>query len=119
MKPLPSVEDIFRKDEALPHADYYLQTLLYSLLVNRSPYYNPQGLPVSPALLFIQHAGAESYDPVLCFGSDRISSAANYRQQFGTLLMGIIREIFSPQQPFMPTAMRERCARCPFRLLCH
>ena len=55
------------------HSDYYLQTMLYSLMVHNSDKWNKDGLPVIPALLFIQHTAGEKYDPTLCINKEKIS----------------------------------------------
>ena len=44
------------------HSDYYLQAILYSLIIKNDRRFNPAQEPVSPGLLFIQNAGSEDYD---------------------------------------------------------
>ena len=80
--------------------------------------YNSRQLPVSPALLFIQHAGAEDYDPVLTFGKERINDVEDSRATFSKLLVEKIDEIFNPDIAFAPTDDRQRCSNCPYFLLC-
>ena len=63
-KSLATVEAIFLQESLKDHSDYYLQTFLYSHIVSLTA----GGTPVSPALLFIQHAAADDYDPTLCLG---------------------------------------------------
>ena len=116
--PLPAVEAIFQEDYLGKHSDYYLQTFLYGCIVRSSGHYDAERLPVSPALLFIQHAGAEDFDPVLSFGKDRIDDVAQHQEAFGQLLVGKVSEIFNPDLPFTPTADRQRCANCPYKGLC-
>ena len=41
-------------DKTAIHADYYIQAMLYSDVIKRDKNLNPDGLPVSPALLFIK-----------------------------------------------------------------
>ena len=111
--PLPDVEAIFSQDQLKNHNDYYLQTFLYSIIVARQ-----SSMAVAPGLLFIQHAGADDYNPVLKFGKDYIDDVAPYAEQFMSLLTPVINEIFNPAIAFSPTADRTRCTNCPFRLLC-
>ena len=118
LQPLPNLDAVFQQESLARHSDYYLQTLLYSRLVSQSGDYNSRQLPVSPALLFIQHAGSEQFDPVLFFGRDRIGDVAVYGQRFDELLSGVITDMFNPSLPFQPTADRQRCRNCAFRLLC-
>ena len=118
MTPLANTEAIFLQESLARHSDYYLQAFLYSLLVRESAAYNPRQLPVSPALLFIQHAGADDYDPVLKLGSSRVADIASERDVYLALLNEKIGEIFDSTVPFAPTADPSRCERCPFAGLC-
>lgn len=67
LKPLGGVDDIFDPQKIHDHADYYLQTFVYADIVSRQ-----RQKPVAPALLFIQHAAGKDYDPVLCFGKEKL-----------------------------------------------
>ena len=117
-KPLPDAESIFNPDCVAKNSNYYLQTMLYSLLVSSSESRKGNNVPVSPALLFIQHATADDYDPTLCFGKQKISSVEDYREVFTTLLNQKIAEIFDASVPFRPTDERSRCVNCPYKSLC-
>ena len=64
------------------HTDYYLQSMLYSIIVRHNRNLNPAQEPVSPGLLFIQNAGAEDYDPTLKMGKELISSIDVYEEEF-------------------------------------
>ena len=125
--PLADVEAIFRQDQLKNHSDYYLQTFLYSVIVARnsslithhsSLITHHSSLIVSPALLFIQHARSDDYNPVLKFGKDYINDVAPYAEQFMSLLTQVIDELFDPATSFLPTEDRTRCTNCPFRQLC-
>ena len=124
--PLPGVEAIFQQEQLKNHSDYYLQTFLYSIIVaqqsstvnDQCSMFNVQCSTVSPALLFIQHAGADDYDPILKFGKECIDDVAPYADKFMSLLTQVIDEMFNPAMPFVPTADRTRCRNCPYRLLC-
>ena len=100
------------------HTDYYLQTMLYSIIVRQHPKLNPTQLPVSPALLFIQHTMAEDYDPTLSIGKEKINDIQTYVTDFLENLQKLVSEIFEPQQPFLPTTDKKNCAHCPYRQLC-
>jgi hypothetical protein len=118
LKPLDSLESIFLQDSLKKHSDYYLQAFLYSCIISVTKENNPSGLEVSPALLFIQHATKEDYDPTLFFGKTRINSVEEYRQEFGRMLREVINEIFNKDVPFKPTDDRQRCDICPYKLIC-
>ena len=100
------------------HTDYYLQTMLYSIIVRQHPKLNPTQLPVSPALLFIQHTMAEDYDPTLSIGKEKINDIQMYVTDFLENLQKLVSEIFEPQQPFLPTTDKKNCAHCPYRQIC-
>ena len=115
LRPLPTIESVFSQDSLANHSDYYLQTILYATIVSRQ---QPQPVRVSPALLFIQHAGGDDYDPTLLFGKQPISDVAPHSHLFGQLLADKVDEIFDPAVPFVPTSDRTRCQSCPYRNLC-
>lgn len=114
-KPLADVDAIFRQENLKNHSDYYLQTFLYAKLVKDD---HPQ-TPVSPALLFIQHAGTDNYDPTLCFGKEPIVDVQTESDRFIDLLSNIVDEMFNPDIPYTATTDRDRCRTCPYNLLCH
>ncbi len=111
---IKSIDDIFDPAKLRDHTDYYLQTLLYARIVRKS-----QQLPVAPALLFIQHAGTEGYNPVLKLGNEYIDDVATPDgDRFVTLFMEKVNEIFDPSRPFTPTADTSHCKTCPYAHLC-
>ena len=129
LKPLPDVDAIFQQQNITEHSDYYLQTLLYADIVRSNPasyirhqtsdiHHLPSDIAVSPCLIFIQHAGANDYDPTLCFGRTPIHDIATYSQRFNELLSQTVNEILSTDSPFEPTSNLQVCATCPFAPLC-
>ena len=115
LKPLADIDAIFLPENIHEHSDYYLQTFIYADIVSRQ---HSSKFKVSPALLFIQHAGADDYDPVLCFGKERITDIAPYSAHFNELLEQKVAEIFSPETPFTPTGDTKICRTCPYAQLC-
>lgn len=113
---LSDVESIFATSDS--HNGYYLQTLLYGSIVSESHKLNPDHLPVSPALLFIQHSAGEDYDPTLCFGKDKIVDVHPHIPTFRELLQQCIDEIFNPDVPFQPIDDQNTCRNCPYAQLC-
>ena len=114
VKYLSDVEAIFQQENIANHSDYYLQTLLYSVIVrNKYP-----DTPVSPALLFIQHAGGEDFNPILKFGNEYISDVAGVSEEFKRMLEEQVDEMFNPNVDFVPTNDRDRCQSCPYKGLC-
>jgi hypothetical protein len=130
LKALPDVDSIFSPDKIHEHSDYYLQALLYADIVSRQqdhilrnlafshPTSSFSPLKVSPALLFIQHAAADDYDPTLKFGKEPILNIADHSARFNELLKEKVDEIFSSTKPFCPTDDLKICRSCPYAQLC-
>ena len=117
--PIKNIEEIFDPNNIRSkHSNYYLQAILYSLIVSRSERWNPAGHHVSPALLFIKQAPANHYDPTLLIDKHPISDVTVYEEEFLTKLKHTLADIYSPDTPFTPTDDRKKCELCPYRMLC-
>ena len=114
LKTLSDVDAIFTEENLKEHSDYCLQAFLYSHIVRLKS----QNVPVTPALLFIQHAGSDDYDPTLCLGREPVSDIATYSESFMKRLESVISDIFNPAISFSPTDDRKRCDNCPYAHLC-
>ena len=112
-KDLPDVAAIFDPANVKDHSDYYLQAFLYSHIVRQK-----NQLPVSPALLFIQHAGSDNFDPTLKLGKEPVRDIATVSDEFMTLLTEKMSEIFCQDLAFSPTEDQDRCSSCPYQMLC-
>lgn len=115
---IKEVSEIFGNTDKDSHADYYLQTMLYASLVIKNKKYNPNGLPVSPSLLFIQYAAAEDYDPTLRIGKEKIINIEKYREEFLDGIKTILTDIFSEEMDFLPTNSMDNCVNCPYNHMC-
>ena len=145
LKPLPDVAAIFDPANIKLHSDYYLQSILYSCLLDNSAFLNQReacvvplkkhsarggttsqdvfernytGQPISPCLLFIQHAGVDDYDPTLIIGQAPVTDVREIKDEFMERLNKLIEEIFDPAIPFTPTEEGTRCKSCPFSSIC-
>ncbi len=118
LKHLPDVEAIFDPQNVKDHSDYYLQAFLYSHIVRSQPAEGTRAVPVSPALLFIQHAGVEAYDPTLCLGKQPVRDIASVSDRFMELFNQTISEVFTSDLAFTPTSDPDRCRTCPYAALC-
>ena len=114
LKALPDVEAIFEQESLKDHSDYYLQAFLYSYIVRLKS----KDTAVSPALLFIQHAGSDDYDPTLCLGRDPVNDIAVVSESYMKQLSSLICDIFNPALSFTPTDDKKRCTTCPYAHLC-
>ena len=113
LNPLPDIDAVFAEENRQVECDYYLQTMLYSLIVARQ---HPD-LDVAPGLIFIQHA-ENARGPILHFGDGQISNVSRYDQPFILRLQAVINRMFDPAEPLSPTADRRHCVNCPYRQLC-
>lgn len=113
-----SIEDIFDPANISKHSDYFLQTMLYSIIVRNSKEANPDNLPVVPALLFVQRTRREGYSPILEIAGNPIKDIKELEQDFVGLLAQLIAEIRDNNQDFRPTPDTSRCQYCPFRQMC-
>ena len=117
--PIKNIDEIFDPNNIrTKHSNYYLQAILYSLIVSRSERWNPANHPVSPALLFIKQAPAAHYDPTLLIDKHPIGDVTVYEEEFLTKLKHTLADIYSPDTPFTPTDDRKKCELCPYRMLC-
>ena len=117
---IKSVDEIFYiGDKQKPHSGYYLQTMLYSLIISKSTLHNPDSMPVSPSLLYIQHAHNSDYDPVIEIDSKRIVDIETYRDDFEQNIARVIAEIYNPEIAFYPTSSKRQCKYCPYKDLCN
>ena len=117
------VADIFSGENITQkHADYYLQAMLYASIVSHSAKLNPNELAVAPALLFIQHAGGDDYNPILTIGTFNnrllLSDIRAVEKEFMERLTTLISEMLDKSVPFTPTADTTRCQNCPYRQIC-
>lgn len=115
---MTTIEDVFSPDKLNNHSDYYLQTFVYSRIVRDSQKWDPEALPVSPALLFIQNAAGEGYDPTLKLGGKPVRDIQDYAAETNLLLKQKVAEMFDPGTPFAPTADAKTCQTCPYIGLC-
>lgn len=118
-KAVKSVDDIFADSpDDGRHSDYYLQSMLYAMAVSRDGRLNPDRLPVSPALMFIQRTQQDDYDPTIIIGKEPVADIEEYADEFTDRLKATVSSMFEPEEPFRPTQDRALCARCPYRGMC-
>ncbi len=116
---IKSIEEVFDpKNIASKHSNYFLQAILYSLIVSRSKEWNAANDAVSPALLFIKQAATNDYDPTLCIDKHPISDVTVYEEEFLTKLKETVADMYSPDAAFTPTDDRKKCELCPYKMLC-
>ena len=96
-----------------------MQAMLYSLIeATNDMEHNPNHHAVSPALLFIQHAGSEDYTPVLSIDTEEITDVTVYEEDFLRKLTDTLEEIHNPDIAFEPTSNPKNCEYCPYKQMC-
>ncbi|MCQ2113641.1 MAG: PD-(D/E)XK nuclease family protein [Bacteroidaceae bacterium] len=121
---LSCVEDIFDPNRTADRSSYYLQTFLYSIIIDNQKSNILKDYPdidatISPALLFIQHAGADDYNPILSFNDMMpILDISKYKKEFIVLLQSLIQQVQSSGLFEAKKKEDSHCSLCPFRLLC-
>ena len=114
LKALADVDAIFAQESLKDHSDYYLQAFLYSHIVRQKSH----DIPVAPALIFIQHASGDDYNPTLCLGHEPVNDIATVSESYMQHLSSLISDIFNPAISFSSTDERKRCSNCPYAHLC-
>lgn len=105
-------DELFLPSKTQKH--YILQTLYYALLTR----HRMNGVPLTPALIFIQRAGSADYDPYLYCNKQRVTDFTPYAEEFEDRLFALIHEIFDPALTYDPTPIAEHCLSCPYADLC-
>lgn len=115
-KDIKDISEIFDpKNINSKHTDYILQSFLYSIIVAKI---HPN-VSVAPALLFVQHAGREDYNPVLTLRGEPVDNILQQGgEEFLMMLTEKIQEIFDPSVPFKPTTDSNICSFCPYCAMC-
>ena len=116
--PINSIEQLFDTNRPPAKGNYYIQALLYSILVQSDKKYNADACKVSPALLFIQHAVGEDYDPAIVIDKFPVHDVSPYQETFMTYLSNTLQEIFDTNKPFKPTNNSKTCDTCVYRQMC-
>ena len=110
-----SLEEVFTDENLKNHTDYYLQAMLYSLIVRDQ---SKENLPVSPTLVFIQKQGTDNADCTLRINKEPIEDIATYSDEYREGLINVVSDIFNPELTLQPTEDINRCASCPYKALC-
>lgn len=110
-----SIEEVFTDENLKNHTDYYLQAMLYSLIVRDQ---EKENLPVCPALVFIQKQGTDDADCILRINKEPIYDIATYSDEYREGLIKVVSDIFNQELTLHPTDNITRCTNCPYKALC-
>lgn len=110
---IKSIEAIFDPENIGKHSDYFLQAMLYSSLVSKR-----YADPVSPHLLYMQHATRDDYQPILKIAKEPIMDVRSYTDEYDERLKGLITNILDKEIPFSPSTDDNSCKNCPYASFC-
>lgn len=113
------VEDMF--DNSKDGAGYYRQTSLYSIAIADSQYYNPEQLPVVPALYYIRNKDVGSkdavYNPIITLNKEHLQDINSVKQDYEEQLHKVLRNMLN-KRTFSIASDIKTCQYCPFVELC-
>lgn len=97
-----------------------LQTMLYSMIVNRMQAAGEiEGREVCPSLYYVRMMNAEGYSPLLNIkDGGSVTCYAPYKEDFEELLSGLLSELFNPAAPFVQCPDTKPCEFCDFAAIC-
>lgn len=110
---IPNIADIFDPKNIKNHSDYFLQAMMYSLILSKK-----YGDPISPVLLYVQQADKENFNPHLSIANEKIMDVRNYAEEYQKGVKELVTTILNTNVPFSPTPYRERCDNCPYAAFC-
>ena len=92
------------------------QTLLYCMMFE---YGHTDDTPVLPGIYSTKLLFSPDYSYFLKCNNEPIHCFRSYENEFRQLLVQLLEELFSPDQPFEQNGLREKCKNCPYRGICH
>lgn len=104
-------------------AYHILQAFYYAMQVNENNL-NPHGLPISPAIFYIQKAASEEYRASISIGigknAEQVSDFENqYGEEYRQWLRTTLEELFNPNIPFTQCESNHPCEWCDFKKICN
>ena len=117
-KELKSTDDIFDASKIESHTDYYLQTLLYAVIIAADKSINPMSLPVTPQLFFVQKMSSRDFSPSLVINGAEIDDTQDIAKEYIEGLQRLLADILNPELPFAPTSRTATCLTCPLSQIC-
>ena len=97
-------------------ASHIFQTFVYASVLS---HLDKSGLPIVPALLYMQDIGRENYSPVIIYEKEPVSDFRELNPDFEELYLQKISSLFNQDIPFQQTAYDSNCAYCEFREMCN
>lgn len=114
-----NVETLFG-EEAKERNPAVLQTLLYSLIVDRMQQSGEiEGNDVCPSLYYVRLMHSPDYSPLVNIkGGESVMSYKPYKAEFEERLSELLSMLFDPSVPFSQCEDTKPCAYCDFAPVC-
>lgn len=109
-KTVKTIDELFNTEKA--RDGYVFQALYYAYLL-RNEYKQ-----IAPSLLFIRNTADEDFEPNIIINGTPLTNFAPYCEEFATLLMQTIDEIFNSDVPYTPATYKDACKYCKLTSLC-
>lgn len=94
-------------------ANYVFQAFFYaSILVNEVKD------QVAPALIYLQEAGAEDYNPIIMYNKEPVNDFNELAEEFEGWFRTLLNQVFDVETPFEQTPIIENCTYCDFKGMC-
>lgn len=102
-------------DSTAEHRPYHIfQTFLYAtLLADLKP-----GIPIEPALFYIQKAASADYSPTVKMSKQPVEDFTPMRSEFSEMFDKLLTEVFSTHVRFTQTTVTKHCQFCEFAHIC-
>ncbi len=112
-KEYKTVEELFEQKK--DRANYIFQIFLYSSIMRRR---HPD-VRLQPCLLYINHAAAEGYEPLIKKGKEGVTEFVEEDEFLEALGRLLSEQLFNKGCPFTQTTVEDNCKYCDFKSLCH
>jgi RecB family exonuclease len=96
-------------------ASHIFQTYVYASVLLRQ---NRFRLPVAPALIYLQDAGKDDFQPAVLHNGQPVNDFSEIYPEFEPLFLAKIAELFNTAIPFTQTALTDNCKYCEFCEMC-
>lgn len=109
-----SLHDVFSKPDTQKHYNYMLQTLVYSLALDKGL----RAAVIRPELYFITAMARDDFEPCISIDKAKVCAFHEMREEVREEVQRIVDDIFDLSKPFAPCGNGKVCAYCDYRRLC-
>lgn len=121
-----SIDALFLPDNSHSTKSHYLQTILYSIIVDHLVANGTLSLPecgsgkrlISPHLLYIRNNYQHSDESILQVANNPITDISTIEEPFTSLLADTFAAMFNAEKPFRYNGKTDKCDQCPHYKFC-